>query len=44
MIDASAHKFESIYVSGGRRGLEICVTPADLVRVLDAFTAEIQAE
>ncbi len=43
VIDASAHKFESIYVSGGRRGLEICVNPADLVRVLDAFTAEIQA-
>ncbi len=44
VIDASAHKFESIYVSGGRRGLEICVNPTDLVRVLDAFTAEIQAE
>ncbi len=44
VIDASAHTFESIYVSGGRRGLEICISPADLVRVLDALTAEIQAE
>lgn len=44
VIDASAHLFESIYVSGGRRGLEICIAPADLVSALGAITAEIQAE
>ena len=44
VIDKSAHSFESIYVSGGRRGLEIRISAADLVRVLDAVTAEIQIE
>lgn len=44
VIDTSAYTHESIYVSGGRRGLEICVSPTDLVSVLGAITAEIQAE
>jgi Cys-tRNA(Pro)/Cys-tRNA(Cys) deacylase len=44
VIDASALLFEHIYVSGGRRGLEICIAPTDLVNVLGAITAEIQAE
>lgn len=44
VIDASAHQFENIYVSGGRRGLEICISPADLISVLSAITAEIQSE
>jgi Cys-tRNA(Pro)/Cys-tRNA(Cys) deacylase len=44
VIDASARECEKIFVSGGRRGLEICITPADLIYVLEALTAEIQAE
>ncbi len=44
VLDASAHLFESIYVSGGRRGLEICLSPNDLISVLGAITADIQAE
>lgn len=44
VIDSSAHTHESIYVSGGRRGLEICLSPTDLVSALRAITAEIQAE
>ena len=41
VLDASAEAFATIYVSGGRRGLEIEVAPADLVRVLDAAVAEV---
>jgi Cys-tRNA(Pro)/Cys-tRNA(Cys) deacylase len=44
VLDASAHLFENIYVSGGRRGLEICITPTDLISVLGAISADIQAE
>ena len=44
VIDSSAHTHASIYVSGGRRGLEICISPTDLVNALGAITAEIQAE
>ena len=44
VIDASAHTFGSIYVSGGRRGLEICISPVDLTLALNAITAKIQAE
>jgi Cys-tRNA(Pro)/Cys-tRNA(Cys) deacylase len=38
---ALAH--ESIIVNGGRRGLQIEIAPADLVRVLDATAAELSA-
>jgi Cys-tRNA(Pro)/Cys-tRNA(Cys) deacylase len=44
VIDSSAHAHSSIYVSGGRRGLEICISPVDLVSALGAITAEIQSE
>jgi Cys-tRNA(Pro)/Cys-tRNA(Cys) deacylase len=33
----------SIIVNGGRRGLQIEIAPADLVRVLEAKAAELQA-
>jgi Cys-tRNA(Pro)/Cys-tRNA(Cys) deacylase len=35
-IDASALGFETVLVNGGRRGLQIEIAPATLVRVLDA--------
>jgi len=41
VLDASAEAFPSVYVSGGRRGLEIEVAPADLVTVLAAVVADV---
>jgi Cys-tRNA(Pro)/Cys-tRNA(Cys) deacylase len=43
MIDESAELFDTMYVSGGRRGLDIGLAPTDLVRVLDATVAPITA-
>lgn len=41
VVDRSATGFERIYVSGGRRGLDLSLAPADLVRVTDAHVADI---
>ncbi|GAB3982060.1 Cys-tRNA(Pro) deacylase [Actinoallomurus acanthiterrae] len=41
VVDASASGFPTIYVSAGRRGLQIELAPADLVRLTDAATAGI---
>lgn len=41
VIDESALLFDVIYVSGGRRGFDIGVAPADLVALLSATTADI---
>jgi len=41
VIDASAEKFEQIYVSGGRRGLEIELAPKDLCQQCQAIFANI---
>jgi len=43
VIDESAELFDTIYVSGGRRGFDIGLAPADLVAVLDAAVAPITA-
>ena len=40
-IDKSALAFPRIVCNGGRRGLQVELAPADLVRVLDATAAEI---
>lgn len=42
VIDASAKKFSSIYVSAGRRGLDLEINPVDLSKLLNASFAEIQ--
>jgi Cys-tRNA(Pro)/Cys-tRNA(Cys) deacylase len=42
VLDASALAFETVYVSGGRRGLDLGLAPADLVRVTGATTAPIR--
>jgi Cys-tRNA(Pro)/Cys-tRNA(Cys) deacylase len=41
VIDASAQRWETVFCSGGRRGLEIELAPADLVRLCDATVAPI---
>jgi Cys-tRNA(Pro)/Cys-tRNA(Cys) deacylase len=40
-IDASALEWETVFVSAGRRGLQIELAPADLVRLTDATVASI---
>lgn len=43
VIDETVMAFDTIYVSGGKRGLDIGIAPADLVRLLDARVVEIAA-
>jgi len=41
ILDAAAVGFATVFVNGGRRGLEIELHPADLVRVLEADVMEV---
>lgn len=41
IIDSSAEKFATIYVSAGRRGLEIELSPADLKKLTNGMFAGI---
>ena len=41
VVDASALGFESVLVSAGRRGVDVELAPADLVRLTAARTAPI---
>ena len=43
VVDEMATVFDVIYVSGGKRGLDIGVAPADLIDHLDAVVADIAA-
>lgn len=36
MLDNSANAYDQIFVSGGKRGLEIALSPKDLIAVLNA--------
>lgn len=40
-LDESAHEHETVYVSAGRRGLEIVLGPSDLVALTEAVVAAI---
>jgi Cys-tRNA(Pro)/Cys-tRNA(Cys) deacylase len=41
VIDETSELYDTIYVSGGRRGLDLGVAPGDLIRVLAAVVADI---
>ena len=41
VVDSSAYEAEVMYVSGGRRGLDIGLAPSDLVALTSASTAPI---
>ena len=41
VIDASAADRPAVYVSAGRRGLQVSLAPADLIRLTGAVTAPI---
>lgn len=43
VLDEMALAFDHIHVSGGKRGLDLAVVPADLIRQLDAVVADIAA-
>lgn len=43
VIDELATVFDVVYVSGGKRGLDIGIDPAELIRLLDATVADIAA-
>lgn len=40
-VDETIELFPTVFVSGGRRGLQVEVAPADLVSVLDATVADL---
>lgn len=41
VLDISAMDFDTIYVSGGKRGLDIEVKPSDIIQLLDAICEDI---
>ncbi|CAM3795698.1 Cys-tRNA(Pro) deacylase [Isoptericola cucumis] len=41
VLDATADALDRVYVSGGRRGLDVALAPADLLRLTDGRTAPI---
>ena len=43
VLDRSALSLETLLVSGGKRGLDIELAPADLIRLTDALTAPISS-
>ncbi|HTZ16047.1 MAG TPA: YbaK/EbsC family protein [Mycobacterium sp.] len=43
VVDSGALAWDRVYCSAGRRGWDVAVAPADLVRLTSAVTAAIQA-
>lgn len=44
VLDSSALEHPTIYVSGGRRGLDLEIVPADLVAITGAITDRVRAQ
>ncbi len=44
VLDASASAWQAIYLNGGQRGLQVLVSPGDVLRVLGAKLADITAQ
>lgn len=43
VVDSSALEFDTVFCSAGRRGLEVEIAPADLVKLTGAVVASISA-
>lgn len=43
VVDESVELFDDVYVSGGRRGLDISLAPGELVRLVDGRVAAVTA-
>lgn len=41
VLDETAELWDTVFVSGGRRGLDLELTPADLIRATGAVVADI---
>lgn len=41
VLDETAELYDTVYVSGGRRGFDLELTPGDLIRATDAIVADI---
>lgn len=41
IVDASAERLEHMFVSAGRRGIDIALRPADLIRLCNAVTTPL---
>lgn len=41
VVDETVHLWDTVYVSGGRRGLEVEIAPDDLVEVTGAIVSDI---
>ncbi|MBF4767346.1 Cys-tRNA(Pro) deacylase [Nocardioides agariphilus] len=41
VLDETSMMWDAIYVSGGRRGLDLAIAPADLVEATGAITADV---
>ena len=43
VVDESATTLDRMFVSAGRRGLQVALAPTDLIRLTEAVTAQIRA-
>ena len=44
VIESEAMGHERVFMNGGQRGLQVCLAPADALRVLSAIAAPVVAE